>query len=166
MTESEMMEVRADLGMVFQEGALFDSLTVGENVGYKLYEETDLPLDEVHARVEEVLGFVGLAEHIDKRRRSCRAASGAASRSPGRWRRSRRCCSTTSRPPASIRSPSLTIDAEIVKLRDLERRQHDRRHPPAARRVLRRRRTTRRARGGDVEIDAGRRGEGAKKPSS
>jgi phospholipid/cholesterol/gamma-HCH transport system ATP-binding protein len=47
MRERELMRVRADIGMVFQEGALFDSLTVGENVGYKLYEETDLPLDEV-----------------------------------------------------------------------------------------------------------------------
>ncbi len=42
-----MMSVRADLGMIFQEGALFDSLTVRENVGYKLYEESDMPLDEV-----------------------------------------------------------------------------------------------------------------------
>ena len=58
--------MRADLGMVFQEGALFDSLTVRENVGYKLYEETDMPLEEVDRRVEEVLGFIGLAEHIDK----------------------------------------------------------------------------------------------------
>ena len=41
--EKEMMAVRADIGMVFQEGALFDSLTVRENVGYKLYEETDMP---------------------------------------------------------------------------------------------------------------------------
>src|SRR5262245_35506475 len=40
MTELELMRVRTDLGMVFQEGALFDSLTVRENVGYKLYEET------------------------------------------------------------------------------------------------------------------------------
>src|SRR5262245_48920230 len=46
MTEREMMAVRADLGMVFQEGALFDSLTVAENVGYKLYEETKMPLDD------------------------------------------------------------------------------------------------------------------------
>ena len=52
-----MMAVRADLGMIFQEGALFDSLTVRENVGYKLFEETDMPLDEVDARVEEVLGL-------------------------------------------------------------------------------------------------------------
>src|SRR6187397_395693 len=58
LTEREMMSVRADLGMIFQEGALFDSLTVRENVGYKLYEESDMPLDEAHRRVEEVLGFV------------------------------------------------------------------------------------------------------------
>src|SRR5829696_7848141 len=57
MSELEMMKVRTDLGMVFQEGALFDSLTVAENVGYKLYEESEMPLDEVRHRVEEVLGF-------------------------------------------------------------------------------------------------------------
>ncbi|HEV3139025.1 MAG TPA: ATP-binding cassette domain-containing protein, partial [Vicinamibacterales bacterium] len=66
LTEREMMAVRADLGMIFQEGALFDSLTVRENVGYKLYEETDMPLEDVDRRVEEVLGFIGLAEHIGK----------------------------------------------------------------------------------------------------
>ena len=60
-TERERTDgVRHHMGMVFQEGALFDSLTVGENVGYKLYEETSMPLDEVRARVEEVLGFVNL----------------------------------------------------------------------------------------------------------
>ena len=66
LSERDLMPVRADLGMIFQEGALFDSLTVRENVGYKLYEETDMPLEQVDRRVEEVLGFVGLAEHIDK----------------------------------------------------------------------------------------------------
>src|SRR5262245_56900313 len=40
--EAELMDVRDDLGMIFQEGALFDSLTVRENVGYRLYEETDM----------------------------------------------------------------------------------------------------------------------------
>src|SRR5690606_13412829 len=63
LSEPEMMRVREDLGMVFQEGALFDSLSVRENVGYKLYEETDTPLDDVHRRVEEVLGWVELSEH-------------------------------------------------------------------------------------------------------
>src|SRR5678809_207323 len=67
ISEVEMMKVRSHLGMVFQEGALFDSLTVGENVGYKLYEESDMPLDQVRARVEEVLGFVGLAQFIDRK---------------------------------------------------------------------------------------------------
>ena len=66
-TEEQMMKVRADIGMVFQEGALFDSLTVAENVGYKLYEETDQPLDEVRKRVEEVLGFVRLSQFIDRK---------------------------------------------------------------------------------------------------
>src|SRR5207302_8599396 len=66
LTEKEMMSVRADLGMIFQEGALFDSLTVRENVGYKLYEETNMPLEQVDRRVREVLGFIKLLEHIDK----------------------------------------------------------------------------------------------------
>src|SRR5919206_5330419 len=66
LTEGQLMAVRNDLGMIFQEGALFDSLTVRENVGYKLYEETDMPVDEVDQRVEDVLGFIGLSEHIDK----------------------------------------------------------------------------------------------------
>src|SRR5918993_1327142 len=56
MTDAQMMTVRGDIGMLFQESALFDSLTVEDNVGYRLYEETDLPADEVHKRVEEVLG--------------------------------------------------------------------------------------------------------------
>src|SRR5262245_64104769 len=65
LTEEEMMAVRGDLGMIFQEGALFDSLTVRENVGYKLYEETDLPLADVDRRVAEVLGFIDAEEHIE-----------------------------------------------------------------------------------------------------
>lgn len=66
LDERGMMPVRADLGMIFQEGALFDSLTVRENVGYKLYEETDMPIAEVDKRVAEVLGFVGMLEHMHK----------------------------------------------------------------------------------------------------
>jgi len=66
LSEREMMNVRTDLGMIFQEGALFDSLTVRENVGYKLYEESDMPIEEAHRRVEEVLGWVGLGAFIDR----------------------------------------------------------------------------------------------------
>src|SRR5438128_11563340 len=49
MPENDLMAVRADIGMLFQESALFDSLTVAENVGYRLYEETPQPLAEVRA---------------------------------------------------------------------------------------------------------------------
>ena len=49
MQERELMAVRAELGMVFQEGALFDSLTVRENVGFKLFEQTDMPIADVDA---------------------------------------------------------------------------------------------------------------------
>src|SRR3954466_14632916 len=66
MREDDLMQVRADLGMVFQEGALFDSLTVRENVGYKLYEELQWPREKADARVAEVLGFIGLGEFIDR----------------------------------------------------------------------------------------------------
>src|SRR3954467_7713373 len=66
LSEHAMMAVRADLGMIFQEGALFDSLTVRENVGYKLYEESAMPLDEADRRVEEVLGWVGLSDYLHR----------------------------------------------------------------------------------------------------
>jgi phospholipid/cholesterol/gamma-HCH transport system ATP-binding protein len=66
MDERDLLRVRADIGMVFQENALFDSLTVAENVGYRLYEETDTPADQARQRVEEVLGLVGLGEYVDR----------------------------------------------------------------------------------------------------
>ena len=66
LSEEEMRDVRLKIGMVFQEGALFDSLTVGENVGYRLIEEGKLEEAEIEARVREMLGFIGLATHFDK----------------------------------------------------------------------------------------------------
>ena len=66
MDERELMPVRTGIGMLFQESALFDSLTVADNVGYRLYEETDTPPTEVRRRVQEVLGFIGLDEYIDQ----------------------------------------------------------------------------------------------------
>ncbi len=106
MDESALMQVRAGLGMVFQEGALFDSLTVRENVGYRLFEETDMPIAEVDARVREVLGFVGLAGV--RRAHAVRALGWPA---PPRGdcarahRATRRSSSTTSRRRDSIRLP-------------------------------------------------------------
>jgi phospholipid/cholesterol/gamma-HCH transport system ATP-binding protein len=120
MGEDDLMNVRADLGMVFQEGALFDSLTVAENVGYKLYEETDMPLEDVRRRVEEVLGFIGLAEHIDKM---------PSELSGGQRRRVAIARAMAYKPrillydePTTGLDPitSSTVDDEIVKLRDLE----------------------------------------------
>jgi phospholipid/cholesterol/gamma-HCH transport system ATP-binding protein len=120
MSEHQMMQVRQHVGMVFQEGALFDSLSVGENVGFKLYEDTDLPLDEVRGRVEEVLGFVGLIDFID---RLPSALSG------GQRRRVAIARAMISRPhlllydePTTGLDPMtcLSVDMEIVKLRDRE----------------------------------------------
>ena len=120
MHEDALMHVREDLGMVFQEGPLFDSLTVRENVGYKLYEELQWPIEKADARVKEVLGFVGLGEFID---RMPSALSG------GQRRRVAIARAMAARPrillydePTTGLDPitCLTVDEEIVKLRDLE----------------------------------------------
>ena len=121
MPETDLLKLRADLGMVFQENALFDSLTVAENVGYRLYEETKMPVDQVRTRVQEVLAFVGLGEYFD---RMPSTLSGGQRRRVGIAR-------------AMAFSPGLllfddpttgldpiiaaSVDDEIVKLRDLER---------------------------------------------
>jgi len=62
MPEQAMYALRRRIGMVFQESALFDSLTVEENVAYRLMEETGELTDEIHARVLEALEFVELAQ--------------------------------------------------------------------------------------------------------
>jgi phospholipid/cholesterol/gamma-HCH transport system ATP-binding protein len=120
MPEEQLLALRTDVGMVFQENALFDSLTVDENVGYRLYEETKMPIDQVRARVKEVLGFIGLADFMD---RMPAALSGGQRRRVGLAR------AMTSRPslllfddPTTGLDPitSVTVDDEIVKLRDLE----------------------------------------------
>src|SRR5688572_26370629 len=64
--EADLRDVRMKIGMVFQEGALFDSLTVGRNVGYRLYEDGELEDEEIEQRVVEMLGFVGLGAFHDK----------------------------------------------------------------------------------------------------
>jgi phospholipid/cholesterol/gamma-HCH transport system ATP-binding protein len=120
MTELQLMKVRADLGMVFQEGALFDSITVAENVGYKLYEDADMPLDRVRQRVNEVLGFMDLEEFAD---RMPSALSG------GQRRRVAIARAMAAKPrillydePTTGLDPitAITVDDEIIKLRDVE----------------------------------------------
>jgi phospholipid/cholesterol/gamma-HCH transport system ATP-binding protein len=62
MRERDLFELRRNIGMVFQESALFDSLDVEANVAYRLIEETGHVTEEIHARVLEALRFVEL-EH-------------------------------------------------------------------------------------------------------
>jgi phospholipid/cholesterol/gamma-HCH transport system ATP-binding protein len=63
--EVQMMTVRKKIGMVFQEGALFDSLSVYDNVAYRLHEQ-GLREDEVEPEVRRMLRFVNLEDAIDK----------------------------------------------------------------------------------------------------
>src|ERR1700719_1742287 len=65
MTEDQLFELRRRGGIVFQESALFDSLTVRENVAYRLIEEGKLPEDEIEKRVREALSFVELEHTMD-----------------------------------------------------------------------------------------------------
>jgi phospholipid/cholesterol/gamma-HCH transport system ATP-binding protein len=64
-TEAQMMSVRKNIGMVFQEGALFDSLSVYDNVAYRLHEQ-GVPEDQVEPEVRRMLRFVNLEDAIDK----------------------------------------------------------------------------------------------------
>jgi phospholipid/cholesterol/gamma-HCH transport system ATP-binding protein len=120
MRERDLLQVRADIGMLFQENALFDSLTVAENVGYRLYEETDMARDTVRARVGEVLAFIGLGECIDRM---------PSTLSGGQRRRVAIARAMAAKPglllfddPTSGLDPIIatTVDDEIVKLRDLQ----------------------------------------------
>ena len=120
MSEDDLMAVRTDLGMVFQEGALFDSLSVRENVGYKLFEELNWKTADANRRVEEVLGFIGLAEFIDRK---------PSELSGGQRRRVAITRAMAAKPrillydePTTGLDPitAITVDEEIIKLRDLE----------------------------------------------
>jgi len=120
MSERDLLKMRSDIGMVFQENALFDSLTVAQNVGFRLNEERELTEDQIDARIDEVLGFVGLTEFAE---RMPSALSGGQRRRVGIAR------AMASKPqlllfddPITGLDPLIatTIDDEIVKLRDLE----------------------------------------------
>ena len=120
MKEDDLLRVRADMGMAFQEIALFDSLTVSENVGYRLDQESDIPEDEVQRRVEEVLGFVGLADYLERM---------PSELSGGQRRRVAIARAMASKPallllddPTTGLDPITAVDIneEIAKLRDLE----------------------------------------------
>jgi phospholipid/cholesterol/gamma-HCH transport system ATP-binding protein len=120
MSERDLVHLRGDIGMLFQNGALFDSLTVAENVGYRLSEELGWPERNVDARVDEVLGFIGLAEYRDQM---------PSELSGGQRRRVAIARAMAARPhlllfddPTTGLDPIIatTVDDEVVKLRDLE----------------------------------------------
>jgi len=120
MPEEQLLHLRNDVGMCFQENALFDSLTVAQNVGFRLMDASHLSNEEVDARVDEVLGFVGLTG-FDERMPS--ELSGGQRRRVGIAR------AMASKPslllfddPTTGLDPVIAsnVDDEIVKLRDLE----------------------------------------------
>jgi phospholipid/cholesterol/gamma-HCH transport system ATP-binding protein len=120
MPEQQLLGLRSDIGMVFQENALFDSLTVAENVGFRLQDSARLSNEEVDTRIAEVLGFVGLTGYED---RMPSALSGGQRRRVGIAR------AMASKPglllfddPTTGLDPVIAsnVDDEIVKLRDLE----------------------------------------------
>jgi phospholipid/cholesterol/gamma-HCH transport system ATP-binding protein len=118
-TEPQMMKIRDDLGMVFQEGALFDSLTVAENVGYKLLEG-GMAYEQARQRVQEVLTFIGLGDFIDRM---------PSELSGGQRRRVAIARAMAYKPRILLYDEATTgldpitadtVDDEIIKLRDLE----------------------------------------------
>jgi len=121
LSEREFREVRLKIGMVFQEGALFDSLTVGENVGYRLQEDGVLSDGEIEGTVLEMLGFVGLAPFYERM---------PSELSGGQRRRVAVARALAARPqmmlydePTTGLDPitSTTITDLIVKVRDVDR---------------------------------------------
>lgn len=64
--DRRLLGVRRKFGMVFQQAALFDSMTVWENVAFPLKEHTDLPFDEINRRVLDKLDLVALAHTVEK----------------------------------------------------------------------------------------------------
>jgi phospholipid/cholesterol/gamma-HCH transport system ATP-binding protein len=67
MREDELFELRNRIGMIFQESALFDSLTVRDNVAFRLMEEGKISEEEIERRVREALSFVELEHTIDRK---------------------------------------------------------------------------------------------------
>jgi phospholipid/cholesterol/gamma-HCH transport system ATP-binding protein len=66
LPEEELVPVRKKVGMLFQSGALFDSMTVFENIAFALREHTSWPEEQISARVGEVLGFVNLGREVER----------------------------------------------------------------------------------------------------
>jgi phospholipid/cholesterol/gamma-HCH transport system ATP-binding protein len=119
MTEKELLDFRREIGFVFQEGALFDSLSVADNVAYRLRED-NVEEEEIESRVREALRFVEMEEAMEKL---------PSELSGGMRRRVSIARALVSRPPIVLYdSPtagldpvtSQTIITLILRLRDLQ----------------------------------------------
>jgi phospholipid/cholesterol/gamma-HCH transport system ATP-binding protein len=123
LTERELFDIRSKIGMLFQESALFDSLTIEENVAYPLVNQKSIrcPPDEVHPRVAEALEFVELGGTLEKF---------PSELSGGMRRRAAIARAVVTNPPLTLYdSPtagldpitSYTIMALLIKARDVAR---------------------------------------------
>jgi phospholipid/cholesterol/gamma-HCH transport system ATP-binding protein len=121
MPEDELRRVRVGIGMLFQESALFDSLTVAENVAYGLIENSTLAPDAIRTRVEDVLGVIGMAPFIDRL---------PSELSGGQRRRVALARAMAAHPPLILLDEptsgldpitATTVDEVIIRMRDLDR---------------------------------------------
>ena len=111
MGSSELTRVRAtQIGFVFQSFNLIPTLTAQENVETAL-APNHVDVRERRDRAKAALESVGLGDRAPTCRASSPAVSSSASRSPGRWSSSRRCCSRTSPPVRSTRTPAARSSA-------------------------------------------------------
>ena len=120
MSEHDLLRMRGDIGMLFQETALFDSLTVAENVGYRSTKKPTCPSTRYAAAWWRSWGSSDWPTTSTGSPRSSPAARGVASRSPARWPPNPASCCSTTRPSGLDPVIAATVDDEIVKLRDLE----------------------------------------------
>ena len=159
LSESSLQPLRMKMGIVFQEGALFDSLSVFDNVAYRLREEHWSDEAKIDARVREVLRFVEMEQAIDKM---------PSELSGGMRRRVAIARTIISNPsimlydsPTGGLDPvtSQTINVLIAKLRDLATRDFRRRDPALAGCLCPRQLYFFRSDSGTGSIDARRAGE-------
>ena len=103
MTELELATYRRKFGMLFQNNALFDAMTVADNIAFPLHRMASARIREIDDRVQERLRAVSLPASATERQRVFPADRRSASASPARRSPARRSSSTTSRPRGSIR---------------------------------------------------------------
>ena len=120
MSEADLLRLRGRIGMLFKESALFDSLSVTENVGYRLFEETGMPRPAVHAASTRCSTSPGWQDWGT----GCLGAVGraAASGGDGAGHRAQAWIAAARQSTSGLNAMTASrLDDEILKLRDLER---------------------------------------------